>query len=806
MNTFFRSKASVFLCVLATAVFSAFFAANAAAQDMDTAYVPFRVNVNATATAQLAGGEKFEKFVRKDYMDTLLIIVEADISPVSPGRTPSPVTMHNSRGRISLELSRQLYRGADIALYSLNGKQILHGKAAASEIVKSISHPNVAMGVYVLSVRGINGNAFTTRLAHSGGGMNVSVAFMDENFSVASLIEKEILGNWTITVSAEGYLDTSYAFSPETGIGNIPVQDITLWQIPPFSSSSIEEPSSSSEDISSSSSVPLSSSSVEEPSSSSEDISSSSSVPFSSSSVEEPSSSSEDISSSSSVPISSSSIEEPSSSSENISSSSSVLLSSSSVEEPSSSSENISSSSSVPLSSSSVEEPSSSSENISSSSSVPLCGGEEYDLEEQFCSGNTIYDKCGDMGGLGKHEYNPGSQFCHNNYTVNKCGGQVYAPPAEQCNYGVVERKCGVSWYDPQTQFCFNGNTPTLLCGSQSYNASQFCWDSEVYDKCDGLEYNAGMRGCCNTATFALSTHFCSGSTIYSKCGGNDYNPSTQFCSAQDNGVYDKCGGTVIFTPGTEACCGSSKYTISTQYCSNGTVKSYGTVNYSGQIYKTVVIGTQTWMAENLNYAVEGSKCYGEGGTYFIYDEEIGRGYEKTLSDAEVQSNCATSGRLYDWSTAMGLASSCNSNSCSDQIQSRHQGICPSGWHIPSNADWDKLLHYVDGTTSGTESPYNSYTAGKHLKAVSGWNFYVGIENLNTYGFSALPGGGGSSFGSFFNVGYYGYWWSGSEEDGLACSLVMDYNGDSALWGFGSSSWTNNGSMFDLFSVRCVQD
>jgi len=237
------SKTKGFLFSVATAV-AMVFTANAFAQGMDTAYVPFSVNVNATATAQLAGGGKFEKPVRSGYTDTLLIVTKGESTPLArQGKTPSPVTMYSSRGKISLELSRQLYRSTDIALYSLNGKQILHGKAAVSEAVKSISHPNVAMGVYLLSVKGVNGGTFTTRFAHTGGGLNIDVAFA--NGSSGSLMEKAISGNWVITVSAEGYLDTSYAFVPEIGRGNTLVQEIALRQTS-SSSSSGAEPSSSS--------------------------------------------------------------------------------------------------------------------------------------------------------------------------------------------------------------------------------------------------------------------------------------------------------------------------------------------------------------------------------------------------------------------------------------------------------------------------------------------------------------------------------------------------------------------------------
>ena len=189
--------------------------------------------------------------------------------------------------------------------------------------------------------------------------------------------------------------------------------------------------------------------------------------------------------------------------------------------------------------------------------------------------------------------------------------------------------------------------------------------------------------------------------------------------------------------------------------------------------YRTVPIGTQTWMAENLDYTVAGSKCYNND-----------------------PANCNEYGQLYNWATAMNLPSSCNSSTCSGQIQSPHRGICPSGWHIPSNADWDKLYRYADGT-SGTSSPYDSPTAGKYLKATSGWN--NNGNGTDAHGFSALPGGYGYSDGSFGNVGDYGNWWSASENSSYgAYYRYMYYDYDYA-------HWDNNYKDF-LFSVRCVQD
>jgi uncharacterized protein (TIGR02145 family) len=202
---------------------------------------------------------------------------------------------------------------------------------------------------------------------------------------------------------------------------------------------------------------------------------------------------------------------------------------------------------------------------------------------------------------------------------------------------------------------------------------------------------------------------------------------------------------------------------------------SGGSVSTCSANFRTVTIGTQTWAAENLNCDVGGSKCYDNDPT-----------------------NCAKYGRLYDWSTAMALPSSCNSTSCSSQIQSKHKGICPFGWHIPSNVDWDKLYRYADGT-SGTESPYSSPLAGRYLKATSGWN--DSGNGTDQYGFSALPGGHGHSDDSFYIVGSYGNWWSASEYEynsGHAYYQDMYYDGESANCGIFDKSF--------LRSVRCVQD
>jgi uncharacterized protein (TIGR02145 family) len=203
---------------------------------------------------------------------------------------------------------------------------------------------------------------------------------------------------------------------------------------------------------------------------------------------------------------------------------------------------------------------------------------------------------------------------------------------------------------------------------------------------------------------------------------------------------------------------------------SGGYTGSYGSLTYQGKTYKTVVIGTQTWMAENLNYNASGSKCYDN-----------------------LESNCNIYGRLYDWATAMGIDKKYNGQEWNSS-DAKHRGICPSGWHLPSNADWDKLMRYVDGST-GTSSPYDSPTAGRYLKATSGWN--SGGNGSDTYGFSALPGGLGDYDGSFYDHG--GFWRSASEySSGSAYFRRMYNNGENVHYDYHDKIL--------LQSVRCLQD
>jgi uncharacterized protein (TIGR02145 family) len=180
--------------------------------------------------------------------------------------------------------------------------------------------------------------------------------------------------------------------------------------------------------------------------------------------------------------------------------------------------------------------------------------------------------------------------------------------------------------------------------------------------------------------------------------------------------------------------------------------------------YRTVKIGSQVWMAENFNFNLSGSMCY-----------------------KNQECNCATLGRFYDWVTAMALPDSCYTSSCTAQITAKHRGICPSGWHIPSVADWDVLVNYAGGTDiAGARLKYNGST--------------------DEYGFAALLGGrSGAGGGNFNDAGYFGGWWSTAEKSSYSSN---DYRLASYLEMRSESNraYQNDYATSVLLNVRCLKD
>ena len=208
-----------------------------------------------------------------------------------------------------------------------------------------------------------------------------------------------------------------------------------------------------------------------------------------------------------------------------------------------------------------------------------------------------------------------------------------------------------------------------------------------------------------------------------------------------------------------------------------------------GQTYKTVKIGTQTWMAENLNYAYTGvlynNSGYTSDSTSWCFGND--------------PANCIKYGRLYTWAAAMDSVGtwSTNGKDCGYGVQCTPiypvRGICPEGWHLPDKAEWNTLFTAVGGAS----------TAGKMLSSTISWSSVPGGwvrdgYGTDAYSFSALPAGLRNATG-YNNVGYHAYFWSSSEYNSSRTYIVgLDDEFDKAdLYGSGKDYG---------YSVRCVKD
>jgi uncharacterized protein (TIGR02145 family) len=174
-------------------------------------------------------------------------------------------------------------------------------------------------------------------------------------------------------------------------------------------------------------------------------------------------------------------------------------------------------------------------------------------------------------------------------------------------------------------------------------------------------------------------------------------------------------------------------------------ITSIFTDNRDGKKYRTVKLGTQTWMAENLAYkSTEGCWAYKND-----------------------QNNVKVYGYMYNWETA--------------------KRACPSGWHLPSDAEWTILSDYLGGAD----------VAGQKMKNTNGW-----IKNgngNNSSRFSGLPGGyhmDGDD--NFRTMGYYGHFWSSTEDDVWAWARYLDYNKTELI--------RNKDIKLNVYSCRCVLD
>ncbi len=250
-----------------------------------------------------------------------------------------------------------------------------------------------------------------------------------------------------------------------------------------------------------------------------------------------------------------------------------------------------------------------------------------------------------------------------------------------------------------------------------------------------------------------------------------------------------------------------------------------GTVtDYDENVYQTIYIGAQCWMKENLRTthysngatiskgvaSTSGYYPYAGNKYYYIYNED--NNYAQTY------------GLLYSWAAVMNGAGSSSNN------PSGIQGICPSGWHVPSNAEWCELENYIEpGIDVNCNSTGYRGSMAKKMAAPQYWTAYQSnsfapgywsydTTGFNTSGFSGLPGGRyklyyyysshSSNTASFENINNNGYWWSCTmDNDNKIYYRYLDYSNSGVnLTSILNTSRTSYYDYHYAYSVRCIKN
>ena len=333
-----------------------------------------------------------------------------------------------------------------------------------------------------------------------------------------------------------------------------------------------------------------------------------------------------------------------------------------------------------------------------------------------------------------------------------------------------------------------NGQIITNCDGLPTWTTGGICPGKIASLNCAGVSVNGSL----NNGAIATNVSF---GITYS--GGNGGSYSAQSTSSAgvlgltanlQAGSFATGNGSLIFTvSGTPSSEGNALFSlnIAEQVCSISMVVQAqpstigipgpNITDVEGNSYKTVTIGTQTWMAENLKVTK-----YNDGtaipnitdntqwsnlttGAWSYYNNDV--------------TNNAKYGKLYNW-YAVSKTSNGNKN------------VCPTGWHVPTDAEWTVLTDYLGGET----------VAGGKMKEVgiTSWNS-PNTDATNTSLFTGLPGGNRNGNGYYSDIGYGGYWWSSTENyTDIAWNRTLnDYLGNAYRY--------NYGKIYGL-SVRCLRD
>jgi uncharacterized protein (TIGR02145 family) len=270
-------------------------------------------------------------------------------------------------------------------------------------------------------------------------------------------------------------------------------------------------------------------------------------------------------------------------------------------------------------------------------------------------------------------------------------------------------------------------------------------------------------------------------------------NPTIALATKTTNGT-----GTGMFTSALSGLNPSTTYYVKA-YATNSTGTSYGNeLNFAtlqsssttvtdvdGNTYPTVTICTQVWTAKNLAVT-----AYSDGTV--IPQVTDPTAWERLTTGAWCYNNNssgigATYGKLYNWYAAAGIY-----NAASLTNTTLRKKLAPTGWHVPTDAEWTTLANCLGGES----------IAGGKMKEIGTAHWESPNQDAtNSSGFLGLPGGFRDGQGPFYTIGSSGVWWSSSEYDttsSYAWDFSLNYNGGNA---FSYYNIMRNG-----FSVRCLRD
>jgi uncharacterized protein (TIGR02145 family) len=375
-----------------------------------------------------------------------------------------------------------------------------------------------------------------------------------------------------------------------------------------------------------------------------------------------------------------------------------------------------------------------------------------------FCDCNGgVLDECGVCGG--------------DNSTCTDCAGVVNGEAVEDCA-GV----CGGTSVIDECGVCGGGGIAEGTCDC----------DGNVIDECGVC---GGGNSSCSGCTNANATNYDSTATIDD--GSCMYNQEVY------DGAYAAGVASVVCPDGGSSCPGDldNDGAVATTDLLIFLAAYGGTcevdedlgfsvcgddINHEGYDYSTVLIGDQCWFAENSRYLPEVSPSSASSETsplYYVY------GYEGTdVAAAMSTSNYETYGVLYNWPAVMT------------------EDICPSGWHIPSDGEWQTMeislgMPEAEAANEGWRGSEVAY----QMKSTCGWNDYNGSSGngSNSSGFDGRPGGYADS-GGFSSIGNDGNWWSSAPSNSNPYRRALFYYSDNVFRG---NYFINNG-----LSARCVRD